>query len=134
MHLRSLSLKGFKSFPDRTKLEFSPGVSVIVGPNGSGKSNITDAVLWALGEQSPLSVRGQSMRDMIFAGGAARGPARYAEVEVVLTDDHPARDPAAPGGEAEEADGSYSGFSEIAVRRRLDRNGEGGYWLNGARC
>ena len=68
MHLRSISLKGFKSFPDRTKLEFSPGVSVVVGPNGSGKSNITDAVLWALGEQSPLAVRGQSMQDVIFAG------------------------------------------------------------------
>ncbi|HSS56936.1 MAG TPA: AAA family ATPase, partial [Solirubrobacteraceae bacterium] len=67
MHLRSISLKGFKSFPDRTRLEFTPGVSVVVGPNGSGKSNITDAVLWALGEQSPLAVRGQSMQDVIFA-------------------------------------------------------------------
>ena len=69
MHLRSITLKGFKSFPDRTRLEFAPGVSVIVGPNGSGKSNITDAVLWAMGEQSPLAVRGQSMQDVIFAGG-----------------------------------------------------------------
>ena len=69
MHLRSISMKGFKSFPDRTKLEFGTGVSVIVGPNGSGKSNITDAVLWALGEQSPLAVRGQVMKDVIFAGG-----------------------------------------------------------------
>ena len=69
MHLSSITIKGFKSFPERTRLEFSPGVSVIVGPNGCGKSNITDAVLWAMGEQSPLAVRGQSMQDMIFAGG-----------------------------------------------------------------
>ncbi len=123
MHLSSISIKGFKSFPERTKLVFSPGVSVIVGPNGSGKSNITDAVLWALGEQSPLTVRGQSMRDMIYAGGQGRGPSRYAEIEVVL-----ARE------DDERGDDRPLDFSEVAIRRRLDRDGEGAYWINGARA
>ncbi len=118
MHLSSITIKGFKSFPERTKLVFSPGVSVIVGPNGCGKSNVTDAVLWALGEQSPLSVRGQSMQDMIYAGGEGIGPSRYAEVEVVLDND---------GGDGGE-------WSEIAVTRRLDRGGDGSYRLNGARA
>jgi chromosome segregation ATPase len=117
MHLSSITIKGFKSFPERTKLVFSPGVSVIVGPNGCGKSNVTDAVLWALGEQSPLSVRGQSMQDMIYAGGDGVGPSRYAEVEVVLDNE---------GGEGE--------FSEISIQRRLERGGEGTYRLNGARA
>src|SRR5215204_4577198 len=78
------AMKGFKSFPERAKLEFSPGVSVIVGPNGSGKSNITDAVLWALGEQSPGAIRGASMQDVISAGGKGVGRRRAAEVEVVI--------------------------------------------------
>ncbi len=119
MHLKSITLKGFKSFPDRTKLEFSPGVSVIVGPNGCGKSNITDAVLWALGEQSPLAVRGQSMQDVIFAGGRERSARTAAEVEVVIDNSD-----GAAGAE----------FSEISVQRKLGREGEGGYRLNGAAC
>jgi chromosome segregation ATPase len=118
MHLSSITIKGFKSFPERTRLVFSPGVSVIVGPNGCGKSNITDAVLWALGEQSPLAVRGQTMQDMIFAGGQGESPRRFAEVEVVL----------------DNGDGAGGEFSEVAIRRRLERNGEGEYRLNGARC
>ncbi|HYH59708.1 MAG TPA: AAA family ATPase [Thermoleophilaceae bacterium] len=119
MHLRSLTLKGFKSFPDRTKLDFAPGVSVVVGPNGSGKSNITDAVLWALGEQSPLAVRGQTMQDVIFAGGAGVPSRNAAEVEVLL----------------DNSDGSAdSDFSEISIMRKLSRDGEGEYRLNGARC
>ncbi|MEA2332823.1 MAG: chromosome segregation protein [Thermoleophilaceae bacterium] len=119
MHLRSISMKGFKSFPDRTKLEFGTGVSVIVGPNGSGKSNITDGVLWALGEQSPLAVRGQVMKDVIFAGGHGVKGSSAAEVEVVI----------------DNADGQLpTDFSEISIVRRLNRDGEGEYRLNGARC
>jgi chromosome segregation ATPase len=119
MYLRSIEMKGFKSFPARTKLEFSPGVSVIVGPNGSGKSNITDAVLWALGEQSPGAIRGASMQDVISAGGKGVGQRRAAEVEVVIDNSE--------GRAASE-------LSEIAIQRSLDRSGDGVYRLNGARC
>ncbi|HTX31610.1 MAG TPA: AAA family ATPase [Solirubrobacteraceae bacterium] len=119
MYLKSIVLKGFKSFPDRTRLEFGPGVSVIVGPNGSGKSNVTDAVLWALGEQSPLAVRGQSMQDVIFAGAPGRQASRSAEVELILDD----------------SDGVLGlGMPEVSILRRLDRTGEGEYRLAGARC
>ncbi|HMJ02675.1 MAG TPA: AAA family ATPase, partial [Conexibacter sp.] len=119
MHLKSLTVKGFKSFPDRTKLAFGPGVSVIVGPNGSGKSNVTDAVLWALGEQSPLAVRGQTMQDVIFGGGHGRKAGQEAEVELVL----------------DNSDGTLGlDFSEVSILRRLDRSGDGEYRLNGARC
>jgi len=119
MYLRSIEMKGFKSFPERAKLEFSPGVSVIVGPNGSGKSNITDAVLWALGEQSPGAIRGASMQDVISAGGKGVGQRRAAEVEVTIDNSE--------GRAASE-------LSEIAIKRTLDRSGEGIYRLNGARC
>jgi chromosome segregation protein len=119
VYLKSITVKGFKSFPDRTKLEFGPGVSVIVGPNGSGKSNVTDAVLWALGEQSPGAVRGQSMQDVIFGGAPGRQAAGHAEVELILDD----------------SEGSLGlGVPEIAILRRLDRAGEGEYRLAGARC
>jgi chromosome segregation protein len=119
MHLRSLTLKGFKSFPNRTRLEFGPGIAVIIGPNGSGKSNITDAVLWALGEQSPLAIRGQTMQDVIFAGGHGVASRNEAEVEVVI----------------DNSDGGLnSQFSEIAITRFLSKDGESGYRLNGARC
>ncbi|MBV9423464.1 MAG: AAA family ATPase [Solirubrobacterales bacterium] len=119
MYLKSITLRGFKSFPDRTRLEFGSGVSVVVGPNGSGKSNITDAVLWALGEQSPVAVRGQSMQDVIFGGAPGRQAGKTAEVELVLDD----------------SDGVLGlGAPEISIVRRLDRTGEGEYRLAGARC
>ena len=119
MHLKSITLKGFKSFPDRTQLDFGPGVSVVVGPNGSGKSNVTDALLWAMGEQSPLAVRGQSMQDVIFGGGRGVQARSSAEVELVL----------------DNSDGTVDlPLAEISIVRRLDRSGEGEYRLNGARC
>src|SRR3954453_12143322 len=118
MHLKSLTLKGFKSFPDRTKLDFASGVSVVVGPNGSGKSNVTDAILWAMGEQSPLAVRGQSMQDVIFGGGKGVQARSAAEGELVL----------------DNADGAVDlPLGEISILRRLDRSGEGEDRLNGAR-
>ena len=119
MHLKSISLKGFKSFPEKTVLEFAPGISVVVGPNGSGKSNVTDAVLWAMGEQSPLAIRGQQMQDVIFAGGHGVKARSSAEVELVF----------------DNSDGSIDlPVGEVSIMRRLDRNGEGEYRLNGARC
>jgi chromosome segregation protein len=119
VHLKSITLKGFKSFPERTRLEFAPGVSVVVGPNGSGKSNVTDAVLWAMGEQSPVAVRGQSMQDVIFGGAPGRQAAKSAEVEIVL----------------DNSDGTLDfGVPEISILRRLDRAGEGEYRIAGARC
>ena len=119
MHLRSVTLQGFKSFPERTRLEFDAGVSVIVGPNGSGKSNVTDAVLWAMGEQSPLAVRGSTMQDVIFGGGRGVQARSSAEVELII----------------DNADGAIDvPLGEISILRRLDRSGDGEYRLNGARC
>src|SRR3954453_7813101 len=119
MRLKSLTLDGFKSFPARTRLDFGEGVSVIVGPNGSGKSNVTDAELWAMGEQSPLAGRGQAMRAGIFGGGRGVQARSSAEVELVL----------------DNSDGTVDlPVGEISILRRLDRNGEGEYRLNGAKC
>jgi chromosome segregation protein len=118
VYLKSITMKGFKSFPDRTRLEFGPGTSVIVGPNGSGKSNVTDAVLWALGEQSPIAVRGQSMQDIIFGGAPGRQAASSAEVELVLDD----------------SEGTLGMGPEVSILRRLDRGGDGEYRLGGAKC
>src|ERR1700691_2284068 len=111
-------MKGFKSFPERTTLDFGPGTSVIVGPNGSGKSNVTDAVLWALGEQSPMAVRGHSMQDVIFGGAPGRQSASSATVELVLDD----------------SEGVLGLGPEVSILRRLDRGGEGEYRISGARC
>lgn len=110
---------GFKSFPDRTLIEFGPGITGIVGPNGSGKSNVTEAIRWVLGEQSARALRGGRMEDVIFAGTQTRKPLGIAEVS--LTFDNTSR--LLP-----------IDFSEVTVTRRIDRSGEGEYAINGAPC
>ena len=115
MYLKSLTLKGFKSFADRTVLKFEPGVAAVVGPNGSGKSNISDAVLWVLGERNAKNLRGQSMEDVIFSGSSARKPVGLAEVELLL----------------DNSDGTLPvDFDEGAIIRRMYRNGESEYLIN----
>src|ERR1043166_904710 len=84
MFLRSLQARGFKSFADKTSLDFAPGVAVIVGPNGSGKPNLVDAISWVLGEQGPRALRGGQMADVIFAGSQGRGGLGLAEVKLVI--------------------------------------------------
>ena len=84
MRLRKLVLQGFKSFKDKTSVYFDGGITGIVGPNGCGKSNIVDALFWVMGEQSARHLRGQSMKDLIFAGSSKYGPGAFAEVNLVL--------------------------------------------------
>lgn len=117
MYLKSLTLKGFKSFADRTHMAFDPGMTVVVGPNGSGKSNISDAILWVLGEQSAKQLRGQAMEDVVFAGSSARKPVGVAEVTLVLDN----TDHTLPVD-----------FSEVALTRRMYRSGESEYLVNGS--
>ncbi len=116
MFLRSISIRGFKSFADKTILEFAPGVSVIVGPNGSGKSNLVDAISWALGEQGARALRGGQMSDVIFAGTPSRPALGMAEVKLVI-DNAAAKIPVA--------------MSEIEVSRTIFRSGESEYRING---
>src|SRR5438309_6896067 len=116
MFLKSLTLKGFKSFAEHTSLDFEPGVTIVVGPNGSGKSNLVDAVAWVLGAQGARALRGGKMDDVIFAGTAER-PA-LGRAEVALTIDN------------------SSGvlpieFSEVTITRRLFRTGDSEYEING---
>jgi len=119
MHLRSLRLRGFKSFPDSLELKLEPGVAVVVGPNGSGKSNVADAIVWAAGSLAPSELRAERPDDVLFAGGGERTPAEHCEVELVFDN--------ADGGFGEELD-----FSEVSIMRRLVRGGEGNYLVNRA--
>ncbi len=119
MYLKSISVKGFKSFADRTLLAFEPGISVIVGPNGSGKSNIADAVLWVLGEQSARSLRGGKMEDVIFAGSSSRPALGMAEVSLVVDNT---------------AGTIPLEFAEVVITRQIYRSGESEYLLNNTPC
>src|ERR1700710_3105329 len=119
MHLKSLTLKGFKSFASPTTLRFEPGITCVVGPNGSGKSNVVDALTWVMGEQGAKTLRGGKMEDVIFAGTSSRAPLGRAEVSVTI-------------------DNSVNAlpieYSEVSITRRMFRDGAGEYEINGNSC
>src|SRR6202167_535946 len=119
MKIKKLELVGFKSFVDRTVLRFDHDVLGIVGPNGCGKSNIVDAIRWCMGEQSARHLRGRSMEDVIFNGSESRAPHDFAEVTLTFDNDDPAEMPI-----------EYRDYAEIAVTRRLHRNGDSDYLIN----
>ena len=116
MYLKALEIQGFKSFPDKTVLNFGEDLTAIVGPNGSGKSNISDAIRWVMGEQSTKSLRGSKMEDVIFGGTARRGPANFAQVTLVIDN----TEHIFPTMEE----------SEVAVTRRYYRTGDSEYYIN----
>lgn len=119
MYLKRLEIFGFKSFAEKTALEFTPGITAVVGPNGSGKSNVSDAIRWVLGEQSARALRGGNMADVIFAGSDGKKAMGFAQVSLVL----------------DNSDGKLGvGFTEVMVTRRVDRSGEGEYFINQVPC
>ncbi|SFE51521.1 condensin subunit Smc [Actinopolyspora alba] len=119
MHLKSLTLKGFKSFVSTTTLRFEPGITCVVGPNGSGKSNVLDALTWVMGEQGAKALRGGKMEDVIFAGTSGRAPLGRAEVNLTI----------------DNADGALPiDYTEVSITRRMFRDGASEYELNGNAC
>jgi len=119
LYLKKLEIYGFKSFPERTELRFDQGITAIVGPNGSGKSNIADAVRWVLGEQSPKSLRGSRMEDIIFNGTEKRKPLGFAEVSLTL----------------DNSQGDLPvDYSEVTITRSVFRSGESEYYINRTGC
>jgi len=119
LQIKKLQLVGFKTFADKTEIEFSEGITAVVGPNGSGKSNIADALLWVMGEQNPRLLRGNDSRDVIFAGSEMRKPMGMSEVRLTL--DNSDRTLA-------------TDFKEITITRRIYRSGESQYLINGSAC
>jgi chromosome segregation protein len=125
MYLKNLTLLGFKSFSDKTSLNFQPGVTAIVGPNGCGKSNVSDAIRWVLGEQSAKALRGGEMADVIFTGTDGRKPMGMAEVSLTLGDmdqDHL------------RASGVEVAYNEATITRRIFRDGNSEYFINRTGC
>ncbi|HEX3611890.1 MAG TPA: chromosome segregation protein SMC [Sporichthyaceae bacterium] len=119
MHLKSLTLRGFKSFASATTLRFEPGITAVVGPNGSGKSNVVDALAWVMGEQGAKSLRGGKMEDVIFAGTAGRPPLGRAEVALTI----------------DNTDGALPiDYTEVTITRTMFRNGGSEYAINGDSC
>lgn len=119
MHLKSLTVKGFKSFASATTLRLEPGITCVVGPNGSGKSNVVDAIAWVLGEQGAKALRGGKMEDVIFAGTAGRAPLGRAEVTLTI----------------DNTDGALPiEYTEVSITRRMFRSGESEYEINGDSC
>ncbi|HEX6682450.1 MAG TPA: AAA family ATPase, partial [Candidatus Limnocylindrales bacterium] len=119
VYLKSLTVKGFKSFASTTTMKLEPGITCVVGPNGSGKSNVVDAISWVLGEQGAKALRGGKMEDVIFAGTAGRAPLGRAEVTLTI----------------DNADGALPiDYSEVSITRRMFRSGESEYEINGDQC
>ncbi|GIF02958.1 chromosome segregation protein SMC [Actinoplanes siamensis] len=119
MHLKSLTVKGFKSFASATTLRLEPGITCVVGPNGSGKSNVVDAIAWVLGEQGAKALRGGKMEDVIFAGTAGRAPLGRAEVTLTIDNN----------------DGALPiDYTEVSITRRMFRDGASEYEINGSSC
>src|SRR5690242_13735717 len=119
VHLKSLTLRGFKSFASATTLRFEPGITAVVGPNGSGKSNVVDAIAWVLGEQGAKALRGGKMEDVIFAGTAGRAPLGRAEVTLTIDNN----------------DGALPiEYTEVSITRRMFRDGASEYEINGNSC
>ncbi len=119
MYLKRLELQGFKSFADRTVLEFKPGITTVIGPNGSGKSNIADSIRWVLGEQSMKSLRGAKSHDIIFAGTQNRKSLGFAEASLIF----------------DNTDGTLPiEYSEVTITRKIYRSGETGYYINKVPC
>jgi chromosome segregation protein len=119
VHLKSLTLKGFKSFASATTLRLEPGITCVVGPNGSGKSNVVDAIAWVLGEQGAKALRGGKMEDVIFAGTSGRAPLGRAEVTLTI----------------DNSDGALPiDYAEVSITRRTFRDGAGEYEINGSTC